>query len=255
MPVDGLAAPEAYLAPRASKERPASERPPSERPADSRSDVVPAASESLPATGVDVGWLRSTLQKALQATGPERRELVESLSQAFGRIGPAGESGRQMADYLLAQLEAGHLAGLVDSHGRSLRARAVEAVLALGYPFALEVSPEDLEHLRRDSTSGAALTPMSVAAILVAVGGAAVTLTQTAGFARFWEAGAEAALAIVGVLMAALSRAGTRTAQMGMALLVVSAALGVWLMRNGMHESLLAVLGAVLAGLLLFRRE
>jgi hypothetical protein len=204
---------------------------------------------------VEVAWLRSTVRQALEAEGAQRRELVDSLSQAFGRIRPSGEPDRAMADYLLGELEAGSLGALVDSRGHSCRARAVEAVLGLGYPYALEVSPEDLEHLRRDSASGAALTPTSVAAMLAAVGGAALAIAQTAGLARFWEVLGPAALAIVGVLVAALSRTGTRFARLGMALLVVAAALGVVVMQNGPREILFAVLGAVVAGLLLFYRE
>src|SRR5262245_31382618 len=48
------------------------------------------------------------------------------------------------------------LAGLRDRHGRNMRALAIAALLRMGYPWALRVSPEDLELLRVEQQSARA---------------------------------------------------------------------------------------------------
>ena len=81
-------------------------------------------------------------------------------------------SPRATADRLQALLASGELATLRASDGTSARAIAVERLLALGYPYALEVSPEDLAHWRAERPSeatdgrGLAVLVMTVAACL-----------------------------------------------------------------------------------------
>jgi len=62
-------------------------------------------------------------------------------------------SPRATADRLHALLASGELALLRASDGTSARAMAVERLLALGYPYALEVAPEDLAHWREERPS------------------------------------------------------------------------------------------------------
>ena len=64
-------------------------------------------------------------------------------------------SPRATADRLQTLLSSGELAMLRASDGTSARAVAVERLLALGYPYALEVSPEDLAHWRTERPSEA----------------------------------------------------------------------------------------------------
>ena len=64
-------------------------------------------------------------------------------------------SPRATANRLQQLLASGALATLRASDGTSARAVAVERLLALGYPYALEVSPEDLAHWRQERPSGA----------------------------------------------------------------------------------------------------
>ena len=64
-------------------------------------------------------------------------------------------SPRATADRLQQLLGSGELATLRASDGTSARAVAVERLLALGYPYALEVAPEDLAHWRQERPSGA----------------------------------------------------------------------------------------------------
>jgi hypothetical protein len=64
-------------------------------------------------------------------------------------------SPRATADALLGILASEDLAALQAPDGTSARAVAVERLLALGYPYALEVSPEDLAHWRAERPSEA----------------------------------------------------------------------------------------------------
>ena len=81
-------------------------------------------------------------------------------------------SPRATADRLQALLASGELGALRASDGTSARAVAVERLLALGYPYALEVTPEDLAHWRHERPSeatdgrGLAVLVMTVAACL-----------------------------------------------------------------------------------------
>ena len=81
-------------------------------------------------------------------------------------------SPRATADRLQELLASGELTTLRASDGTSARAVAVERLLALGYPYALEVSPEDLAHWRTERPSeaadgrGLAVLVMTVAACL-----------------------------------------------------------------------------------------
>jgi hypothetical protein len=99
--------------------------------------------------------VRLAVQEARAAsTEAERAVAAGRLNQQFDTL-EAGSGGRQVADLLHELLEGGQLAGLEDTTGRTCRAAATEALLRLGYPFALEVRPEDLEHLRgRDGEQG-----------------------------------------------------------------------------------------------------
>jgi hypothetical protein len=92
--------------------------------------------------------LSAVVQEARAATSEaERTSLAERINHQLDTLEVGGE-GRRVADLLHQLLEGGLLAGLEDASGRTCRAAATEALLRLGFPFALEVRPEDLEHLR-----------------------------------------------------------------------------------------------------------
>src|SRR5688572_23305715 len=57
-------------------------------------------------------------------------------------------SGEHCAHAIIELLADPRLKGLKDRHGRNMRALAVAALVRMGYPWALRVSPEDLELLR-----------------------------------------------------------------------------------------------------------
>ena len=100
------------------------------------------------------------------ADGGARRAFVDRLARLD--LG----SPRATADRLQQLLASGALETLRASNGTSARAVAVERLLALGYPYALEVSPEDLAHWQQERPSeatdgrGLAVLLMTVAVCL-----------------------------------------------------------------------------------------
>ncbi|WP_338869809.1 hypothetical protein [Myxococcus stipitatus] len=92
------------------------------------------------------------VEQALKAPEPERAEAASKLNEVLTQFASGGGE-RQVADTLHRLLAGGKLEGLVDAEGRSCRAVAVEALLSLGFPYALEVEPDDLSHLRANTSS------------------------------------------------------------------------------------------------------
>jgi hypothetical protein len=91
--------------------------------------------------------LLALVEEAQRASGTEREALAAQVNQQL-EVLTSEEDSREVADLLHHLLEGGQLTALMDVEGHSCRGVAVEALLALGYPYALEVRPEDLEHLR-----------------------------------------------------------------------------------------------------------
>ncbi|MCY1016424.1 hypothetical protein [Pyxidicoccus sp. MSG2] len=108
-------------------------------------------------------------EQARRAPEKERPELALRLNALLEQIAAEG-GNRPLADTFHRLLETGKLEGLVDTRGRSCRAVAVESLLSLGFPYALEVRPEDLEHLRAHGRRGVghALGPAVPGTVLVA---------------------------------------------------------------------------------------
>jgi len=140
--------------------------------------------ESLPVPGeVPLTVLSAFVQEARAATSEaERSSLAERINHQLDTLEVGGE-GRRVADLLHQFLEGGQLAGLEDASGRTCRAAATEALLRLGFPFALEVRPEDLEHLRARDPSAPSRFPWAPWGAAGALGAGTVTewlLTQSA---------------------------------------------------------------------------
>ena len=103
-----------------------------------------------PVTPLDDARRREVLllaERARGAEGAERDELAGQLGLQIETLG-RGRGSREVADLLLHLLEDGRLEGLWAEGRRTCRSVAVESLTHLGYPYALEVHPEDLEHLR-----------------------------------------------------------------------------------------------------------
>lgn len=76
--------------------------------------------------------------------GSEGRAALSALHAALASLAPAEASGRA----LLALLDQGAFHQLVGDDGTPTRVLAVEALLRLGYPWALEVHPDELAWYR-----------------------------------------------------------------------------------------------------------
>jgi hypothetical protein len=103
------------------------------------------------------------------ASDAERALVAGTLNRQLDALA-AGGGSREVADLLQQLLESGRLAGLEDTGGRSCRAAATEALTRLGFPYALEVRPEDLAFLRGqdESSQGFPWAPPAAGTLLVA---------------------------------------------------------------------------------------
>jgi hypothetical protein len=95
--------------------------------------------------GPEVLPLRERVE-AVRAPGVVRDE-VDALLAGISAPLAAGESPRERADQLLRLLQDETLGEFTDQNGRQVRPAALEALLALGYPYALEVPPEVLSRM------------------------------------------------------------------------------------------------------------
>lgn len=122
--------------------------------------------------------LEGHLSAARAAHGRERSAHLRAW-RARLRTPPVGPGSRQaLAHWLMELLQEGTLEALVGEERWTARAMAAEALLSLGYPHALEIHPDDLEHLRavqalRPGGSGL-LATIALMACLLAIGGDAL---------------------------------------------------------------------------------
>ena len=123
------------------------------RPVMQRTRAVspPSTDESAPLElaaqppALEVLPLRERVE-AVRAPGVVRAE-VDALLAGISATLAEGESPRERADQLLRLLQDDVLGEFTDQDGRQVRPAAMEALLALGYPYALEVHPEVLSRM------------------------------------------------------------------------------------------------------------
>jgi hypothetical protein len=113
-------------------------------PSSSTEAGIASLPAELPALSVLVEEVRSP-----EAARPEIDALLAGLSQPL----PSDVSPRERADLLLSLVEDARIADYTGTDGRTVRVAAIHALLALGYPYALEVPPEALEAKARDEGS------------------------------------------------------------------------------------------------------
>lgn len=87
------------------------------------------------------------LQRARNSEGDERLQLAGHLNALLRRL-PGDADREEWAQFLLEKLDDEAFHDLYDDDGVSCRAVAVDAVLSLGFPYALHLEPDDLEYLR-----------------------------------------------------------------------------------------------------------
>ncbi|HLL03096.1 MAG TPA: hypothetical protein VK539_21120 [Myxococcaceae bacterium] len=105
-------------------------------PTTSSETGVASLPQGLPALEVLIQQAR-----APDAARAEVDELIAGLAQPL----PPEHSPRERADLLLALIDDKHLGDFTGSRGQTVRSAAVQALMGLGYPYALEVPPDALE--------------------------------------------------------------------------------------------------------------
>lgn len=102
----------------------------------------------------------ASLHSLKQRVGDLARDCTEeSVDEVRTALLDARREPR-LADLIHELLEQHHVQYVRDSRGRTLRFILVDTLLALGFPRALEVTPEDLEyHRTEDPTAGRATVP------------------------------------------------------------------------------------------------
>jgi hypothetical protein len=108
------------------------------------------------------------LERALAASTVERPALAARLNRGLASL-PRSEPAARL---LLAALASGRLQELLDVEGVPCRREAVRALLRLGYPWALEVAPEDLAWFRAQEGGPVPrwLVALSLPGLLLAAG-------------------------------------------------------------------------------------
>ena len=197
-------------------------------------------------------------EQTRRASEVERPELAWRLNTLLEEMASEGGS-RPVADTFHRLLESGKLDGLVDVRGRSCRAVAVEALLSLGFPYALEVRPEDLEHLRASGHGGSAQTGFGlgpivpVVVLLAGVGGQILQELSRPGGPESLVT-TQVGLAVLAMMALWLAPPRSPVYRLGLGLLALVSCLGLMLpllagLPGGMWAGLAGLVAAFLAAL------
>jgi hypothetical protein len=95
-----------------------------------------------------VQHLTSLVAEARSATDPHRPGMAGAIHEVMARL-PSEMKPAEAAALLQRLLEEGGLEGLADEDGLPTRIAATRVLMELGYPHALEVTPEQLDAMRR----------------------------------------------------------------------------------------------------------
>ncbi len=101
-----------------------------------------------PSSGPDPAQLPRLIGAARATTGLDRFVLAGKINALLIAMRAPGNEAAE-AKAILEELDVSALDGLVDGEGRDCRKEAVETLLACGFPHALQVAPEDLQHARK----------------------------------------------------------------------------------------------------------
>lgn len=195
------------------------------------------------------------VDQARSASGAERQELSRRINRWLDQMVRDGGS-RHVADWFHHLIESGRLEDLADEAGHSCHETAVRGLLAMGFPYALEVRPEDLERIKpreqqrrsrrrgRDWKGGAAG---------VLVGGAITELVLNLLVTDQLGTGillVEVGLALLAAVALLLSGPRTPLRHMGLAVLLVVSTLSISLALLGGYAGLVSGLAGLVAALL-----
>jgi hypothetical protein len=127
-----------------------------------RTRPAPATAEALALAPEPVA--RPSPRELLEVLrGPAMvRSDVDAFLLSLGAPLVEGETPRARADLLLSLMTDARLRDYTGKDGRTVRAAAVEALVGLGYPYALEVPPEVLAQVRGEAPGTAVPLPLKV---------------------------------------------------------------------------------------------
>jgi len=190
--------------------------------------------------------LAALQQRAESTTGDARRSAVSELNTLLAQL--SRHPSRPLADFLLRWLDKGTLADLEDAEGQTSRAAATAAVLTMGYPYALEISPDDLDHLReRSAVSGTGGTLASFLVVAVTSGFSLLQL-WTEGRWTWHLAHLGPVLALLGSMMAVvLTRPRGSGRRVALLSLLLAGMLAMSLAASGSPALVLPAIGAMVA--------
>lgn len=215
-----------------------------------------APSAPTPPLGVPLPVL-VWVEQAHREQGEARQRLALRINQWLAKMASGG-GGRPAAEVFHRLLEGGKLEGLVDEKGEACVEAAVRGLLALGFPYALEVRPEDLErlHTRLPAPSSPRPEPKGLAAAIGAGGalgqiGLEVGLSGELSPQVTLEVGA--LLVALGTVLMSTPRTGAR--HLGLAGLALASVTEIFLGMSPGYAGLVSGLAGLVAFLLFAGRK
>lgn len=227
--------------------------PPGEMTAFPSSDTVPGAKTPPPGTPLPVLLL---VDQARDAPPEEQQQLARRINRLLDQMVLEGGS-RHVADWFHHLIESGRLEGLADEAGHSCHETAIKGLLAMGFPYALEVSPEDLQRVRPKQPSSLRDNALTVAGTAVAVGGSLAQLgVHLLGSFRFSHLlTLEVGVSVLALIAVLVGKKRTPLRMMGVAVLMVASLLSVFLGTLPGYAGLVSGLAGLVAALLFAIRE
>jgi hypothetical protein len=255
------AVPTVLLAPEAQMSPPSAVSPEETIPSvviDPAQITVPSSSPSLPGTKTPPPEtplpVLLLVDQAQSASGVERQELSRRINRWLDQMVLEGGS-RHVADWFHHLIESGRLEGLADAAGHSCHETAVRGLLSMGFPYALEVRPEDLERIKPREQQRRTLKrgkDLKEAAFGVLVGGSIVeiTLNRLRDLPLTGLLTVEVGVALLAAMALLFSGPRTPLRNMGLAVLLVVSLLSISLGIVGGSAGLVSGLAGLVAALL-----
>jgi hypothetical protein len=218
------------------------------------SSTVPLPGVTTPPPGMPLPVLL-LVDQARSASGAEQQQLSRRINRWLEQMAREGGS-RHVADWFHHLLDSSRLEGLSDEAGQGCHETAVKGLMAMGFPYALEIAPEDLERLRpREGQRGhkkrARRLEGAAAGVLVGGISAEVLLNMLSHHPMGTLLTTEVGLALLALVAALVSRERTPLRNMGLAVLLVVSAFSLGLGIISSSGGLVAGLAGLVATLLL----
>jgi hypothetical protein len=194
------------------------------------------------------------VDQAQSASGAERQELSRRINRWLDQMVLEGGS-RHVADWFHHLIESGRLEGLADAAGHSCHETAVRGLLSMGFPYALEVRPEDLERIKPREQKRRILKrdrDLKGVAAGVLVGGSIWELLLDLMRGKFLPGllTVEVGVALLAMVALLFSKPRTPLRNLGVAVLLVASLLSISLAVFGGYPGLVSGLAGLVVTLL-----